>query len=362
MTKLRWFLTILLAASLYLLWYVYYPHNYGKVSVIVPAYNVSAYIDKCMTSLTQQTYRNLEILVVDDDSTDDTYEKLQAWARKDKRIKLFRNEQNGGASAARERAFKEVTGDAVMYVDSDDFIQKDYISPMIKTLKESGAEVVLNNTVIMLDERQRNYKRLNWWFNFDHLGFLSVPPQCRSKQGTLWGKIFRTDFLRRINVPFPHIRHHADHFMHMAMMAQANKIYVMEGDAYVYRFRPGSLQTEKVGIERPLNFIHVSDLLWQYYVENGLTGTNKLDVFQLRRWIHGYESEKPTIYAALRQLFLKTNDEMHRHPDLYFDRELEFVEGVVKHETYADFMADEQSEYWLEQDPFTKSNEYCKNL
>lgn len=90
-------------------------------SIIVPVYNVEQYIDECMQSIVNQTYRNLEIIVVDDGSTDHSAERVQQYAQQDSRI-LFIQQENGGQSAACNTALQYINGDYVMFVDSDDIL------------------------------------------------------------------------------------------------------------------------------------------------------------------------------------------------------------------------------------------------
>ena len=92
------------------------------LSIIVPIYNVEQYVDKCIQSILNQTYQNLEIILVDDGATDRSGSIADSYAAKDKRVKVFHKE-NGGLSDARNYGLDHVTGDYILFVDSDDFIQ-----------------------------------------------------------------------------------------------------------------------------------------------------------------------------------------------------------------------------------------------
>ncbi len=95
--------------------------NNSMISVIVPVYNVEKYLSKCLDSIINQTYQNLEIICVDDGSTDSSPMILEEYAKKDSRIKII-TRQNGGLSAARNTGVKNATGEFVSFVDSDDWI------------------------------------------------------------------------------------------------------------------------------------------------------------------------------------------------------------------------------------------------
>ena len=93
----------------------------NKITVIIPVYNTARYLDRCIGSVVSQTYKNLEIILVDDGSTDDSYEICKRWEEKDQRILLIHKE-NGGQSSARNLALDIATGDYIAFVDSDDWI------------------------------------------------------------------------------------------------------------------------------------------------------------------------------------------------------------------------------------------------
>lgn len=110
------------------------------VSLIVPVYRVEDYLDDCLHSLVGQTYRNLEILLIDDGSPDRCPELCDAWARRDSRIKVFHTE-NHGVSHARNVGLDQATGDYIGFVDSDDWVDPDYYENMVMALRQMDAEV-----------------------------------------------------------------------------------------------------------------------------------------------------------------------------------------------------------------------------
>lgn len=112
------------------------------VSIIVPVYKVEKYIDRCVASLTEQTYPNLEIILVDDGSPDNCPAMCDEWAKKDARIKVL-HQKNGGASAARNAGLDICKGEYLTFVDSDDYIEKDLVEVCLDKCLKDGAEVVI---------------------------------------------------------------------------------------------------------------------------------------------------------------------------------------------------------------------------
>lgn len=115
-----------------------------KITVIIPVYNVARFLDNCLHSVVNQTYQNLEIILVDDGSTDDSYAICQKWAEADDRIKLLHKE-NGGLSSARNMALDIATGDYIAFVDSDDWIEPDMYEVMLQALRDTGKDAAVCN-------------------------------------------------------------------------------------------------------------------------------------------------------------------------------------------------------------------------
>ena len=124
------------------------------ISVIIPAYNVEKYITRCMESLINQTYTNLEIILVDDGSTDNTSQICDKYAQKDDRIKVI-HKQNGGQSEARNQALDIATGKYITFLDSDDYLSEDYIEYMYKLLKNNNADIsVCGVQIVNFEDKQ----------------------------------------------------------------------------------------------------------------------------------------------------------------------------------------------------------------
>ncbi|MGO5375156.1 glycosyltransferase family 2 protein [Bifidobacterium thermophilum] len=115
--------------------------NQPLVSIVIPAYNVADYLDECLESVVSQTYANLEIVLVDDGSTDDTGVKCDAWAKKDIRIRVL-HQKNGGLSAARNAGILHCNGEYLLALDSDDRIKQDLVRKCVSSLEDSSVDLV----------------------------------------------------------------------------------------------------------------------------------------------------------------------------------------------------------------------------
>lgn len=127
-----------------------------KISIIVPVYNAQQYIRKCVASLTGQTYRNLEIILVDDGSTDESGNICEELAEQDNRIKVIHKE-NGGLASAWRRGVSESTGAYLNFIDSDDWVDLNMIEEMAEQLTGNQREIVASDYIIERDDGRREY-------------------------------------------------------------------------------------------------------------------------------------------------------------------------------------------------------------
>ncbi|MBQ6166002.1 MAG: glycosyltransferase family 2 protein [Muribaculaceae bacterium] len=116
------------------------------ISVIVPAYNAEAFLDQCIKSIVAQSYRHLEIIIVDDGSTDGTGTLCDRWAQRDGRIRVI-HQTNGGHSAARNAALDAMNGQLLTMVDSDDVLHPEFITTLLDVMRQTGAEIAVGGYI-----------------------------------------------------------------------------------------------------------------------------------------------------------------------------------------------------------------------
>ena len=131
--------------------------SHPLLTVIVPCYNVEKYINKCITSIAGQTYTNLEILLIDDGSTDQTGKLCDAWQGKDNRIRVI-HKQNEGASYARKTGVEKATAGYVTFVDADDWIDKNMYADMMTTLLSTNSDIANCNFCMVYDDGRMKHR------------------------------------------------------------------------------------------------------------------------------------------------------------------------------------------------------------
>lgn len=130
--------------------------NY-KISIIIPVYNLEDYIKKCLDSVFAQTYKNIEVIIVNDYSTDKSIDIINNY--KDDRLKIINHDTNKGAGWARRTGIEQATGDYVITVDGDDWLSSDFIEKLVDAAIETGSDIVSGGITIVFNEEYEEIKR-----------------------------------------------------------------------------------------------------------------------------------------------------------------------------------------------------------
>lgn len=165
------------------------------ISVIVPIYNVEPFLDNCVETILAQTYRNLEIILVDDGSPDACPDKCDSWAGRDARIKVI-HQENGGLSAARNAGLRETHGEYVLFVDPDDWLELHMIETMLNTAVDQQADIV-NCQFVREKSRQSTAPLLSLYAPFVKNGREGAVLLCEDETVTshVWRNLFRRELL-----------------------------------------------------------------------------------------------------------------------------------------------------------------------
>lgn len=248
------------------------------ISIIVPIYKVENYLHRCIDSLKNQDYLNIEIILVDDGSPDNCGIICDEYANKDTRIKVI-HQENGGLSAARNAGIDIAQGDYLMFVDSDDWVESNFCSFALKKSQETQSDIVVfgyndvyeNRTVkksIALDN-EKQYSRKEALKELHGGKILSFA----------WNKIYKAD-LFKTGIRYPKGRLFEDIGTTYLLFHQANAVYLASGATYNYQKREDSILGKKMKakdaidwfdleMERfqfmRLNYPDVAEKLWKYY-------------------------------------------------------------------------------------------------
>lgn len=206
------------------------------ISIIVPIYNVSNYLDACLQSIKSQTYNNFEVLCVDDGSTDNSANIVNRYAQIDKRFKLYQ-QHNSGVSVARNLGLKHAQGEYICFVDADDMMASDYLSIMYEFCKE-GDFAVCSYTK---DDAQLGKQHIKC-SKYDVRTFISNIIGESIEHPNLWAMMFKSEIIRKYDIKFyPRcVRNEDTEFYMKYLVHESSKVIVTDYKGYFYRDNPNS--------------------------------------------------------------------------------------------------------------------------
>ena len=210
------------------------------ISVIVPVYNVEQYLDQCMHSIVAQSYRHLEILVVDDGSTDGSGAMCDQWAARDSRVRVF-HQPNGGLSAARNTALDAMTGQLVVMADSDDVLHPQFIATLLAVMQRHDADIAVGGYQPFYGERME-FPALTGTdkvVTYDRREALQAILYQRGLTHSAWGRIYRASLFEGIRYPVGSI--YEDLAIIYPLIRKCRRVAAIGTVLYGYRQRQDSI-------------------------------------------------------------------------------------------------------------------------
>lgn len=223
-----------------------------KVTIIIPVYNVEEYLEECLQSVIEQTYANLEIILVDDGSTDSSGKICDAYKNKDNRIKVI-HQTNQGLSAARNTALKLATGEMIQFVDSDDFIAKNMIEELVYLMKENQADIVISSHYLYENGKVIEPEYSNDLEIYDARQAIGEMVLDKKIRFYAWDKFYKRKLWQEIE--FPTGRIFEDIATIPKAFVTAKKVVFYDHPFYYYRKREGSI-TMKRSKEQKLEYLN----------------------------------------------------------------------------------------------------------
>lgn len=216
-----------------------------KITVIVPVYNVENYLNKCLDSLINQTYKNLEIIVINDGSTDNSGIICQEYAQKDNRI-IYIEKENGGQSEARNMGLNRMTGSYVTFVDSDDWVELDYVEVLYNKLIEYQADIAVGNYYSYNEQEGIFYFHIfgNSYYEkvYDNVSIFENFYESEHMKNfaliCVGGKLYKSDLFRELRFEVGKLGE--DGYLNQKIYLLAEKTIYLNAGLYAYRQREGS--------------------------------------------------------------------------------------------------------------------------
>ena len=246
----------------------------SEISIIIPVYNSEKYISKCLKSLVMQTFTDIEIICVNDGSTDGTPDILNEWAEKDNRIRIF-NQTNSGPAKARNTALQNASSPYVMFCDSDDWYEPIMCERMLQTIKEKNVDMVICDAEIIQSEGSSRPEQYLYNLQLNMFGYGKFDQNNISEiRSILWNKIFRKKLIDQYHIDFPDGHEHDDLAFILKYGFVANDYYSLDEKLYNYLLRDNSvmsnLYSHKRRKERELDNLYAMRDVLRFLKKNNM--------------------------------------------------------------------------------------------
>lgn len=229
-----------------------------KISLIVAIYKSAPFLNQLITSLLCQTYKNIEIILVDDGSPDESGKICDAFSKKDSRIKVIHKE-NGGVCEARNRGLDEATGDYVMIIDGDDWLESDCVEYMLNLIYVTKSEMAFSDKLFTTRDRKQTTDDCIETWSPDYAAAMIIYPHMFLGP---WNKIYKMDLLKRNSIKFPKLWFGEGLYFASTAAQYANHVGV--GHRKVYNYRLNNLNSG----------------LTNYRVKNGLNARENINLIK----------------------------------------------------------------------------------
>ncbi|MCE5221490.1 MAG: glycosyltransferase [Clostridium sp.] len=258
------------------------------ISIIIPVYNVGEYIKECLDSILMQTYKDLQIIIVDDGSSDNTMNIVKEYEDKFENV-IILYQKNQGVSVARNTAFDYIKGEYTIYIDPDDFLELDMLENMYNRAKKDHVDIVISEYYVYYNDKDnRNYiEKYNVdsreiYNNYDVIDFMLN----YELQGQLWNKFFKTELLKQIKFKFEPNRYIQDVFPVFKAIYKSKGIAFIDKPLYYYRQRATSTVHKKNAKLAEDYYFAMSSIINYIKDKNIKVNKKSLSIFKIKVLSH----------------------------------------------------------------------------
>lgn len=302
-----------------------------KISVVIPVYNVGKYLARCLDSVINQTFKDIEIICINDCSPDNSAEILQEYAEKESKIKIVNRKENGGLSAARHSGLDVAGGEYIYFLDSDDWIELDFLEKMYLAITTQKQKVVCCTNVVSVMEDGSTKQMIKR--DFDE----GIFPYYKSCQ-MAWSWLLKKDFLDEFEVIFPLGLKYEDTYFFNVLIRSLENVYIINSTTYYHFENKNSIMgNSKDRIIKDFDIIKIIELIYDYYKRNDLLKKWTIPFFYMPKYMINIHQNKSEFYLKLKEFFLEIKDSINAHKNLYTDLELTFFYEVIDSLSYEDY-------------------------
>lgn len=281
--------------------------NTVKISVIIPVFNVSKWISRCVQSVLHQTFTDFEIILVDDGSTDNSLEICQMFAQKYDCVKVF-HKNNGGLSDARNYGVKHSTGKYIVFIDSDDYVENDYLVELYKVISSTSSDLAIcEYNMVEENEKYISSKRFNIPLGISTLSGKKLLPYIYDDSGVVivvaWNKIYKKSIFESLS--FEKGRLFEDEYLIVNLLWQVKKVTLIRKPLYNYVQRKGSIIKTRFTLKKANDVNTFMLRRIKFFKDKNNEELYKLAVQNYKDWIIGVTRYKTDISDELFWKYLQ---------------------------------------------------------
>ena len=267
------------------------------ISIVVPIYKVEKYINKCLNSILNQTYKNLQIILVDDGSPDNCGKICDEYEKKDKRIQVI-HKQNGGLSDARNVGIAEAKGEFIGFVDSDDYIEPTMFEDLLNLVKENNADVAICNFYEVKDDKKIMKNNCNDVEIYNKMEILKEILLDKKIQSYAWNKLYKKALFNKVKYPVG--KKYEDIGTTFYLLEGCEKVVVSGKPEYYYLNREDSI-VNNVTESTIMDYVTIVDERYDY-IEKNYPELNKYNMYYLTNILITAFNDKKSIDNISKEL------------------------------------------------------------
>lgn len=345
-----------------------------KVSIIIPVYNPGDLLVKCLDSVVSQTLNEIECICIDDESTDNSLEILQTYAKNDNRFKIL-TQKHSGAGTARNKGIENSNGEYIVFLDSDDWIERDMCESLYIRAKQLDVDLILFDSTRHVESNKNRdliHFDLNKFNEYSIFDYHKIKDKVlNGPYGVIWCKFYKTSFIKENNIDFPkHIMYNDVEF-HIKSLLLSKKIAYYPKIFYHYmRVEHQSLQNSLVNTSEAMVFYDVMKDIESFlndfkFMDEFKTEFLNFSFYEFRNKLNSIDlSYKEEYYKIIKEFFLSLSLEVSNFNNLDIEYFI-FYLNLINSETYQEF--EDLNNYSLKnninsQKEYLKRKEFLKNI
>lgn len=243
----------------------------AKISVIIPIYNVKAYLSKCLDSIINQTFKDIEIICVNDGSKDNSLQIIKEYAQKDNRIKIV-DKENGGLSSARNAGLEVATSEWISFIDSDDWLDIEAFEKLEKIFVQNP-DIICFGTHLRGEVAPKIANADAEYYRIKHTGLVELNDEIRETTDVAtWNKLYKKSIIDRFNLHFPIGKHYEDYSFYWEYMFESKTAFYTKEKFYNYLRRQNSIMANTFNkkSEKIIDHLYASETIFNYCRKRGI--------------------------------------------------------------------------------------------